>query len=246
LQYVATESIEIAVMNTRVLMLLIAAGLYLRIWSGDAEHQRLAALKRTAAGIQQAGTKQGTPPAERRTSRPAAAAADSRRSARDRDFRGSLGPGAESIVSFGLKTAARRQAGERQSEDQIPLNDLWIFGRCDVPLPPDIAEGRYRAVSTAGEVRIVELTDEELAYHGIPAAAPRREFYSAGEGNCRWYFVRLTPATARPALIVNRSGSEQVDARSGARQSVTVVDVAAVAHLAAAMAGAPPSGSTVG
>ena len=203
-------------MNTRVLMLLIAAGLYLRIWSGDAEHQRLAALKRTATGIQQARENKATPPAERRTSQPAAAAADSRRPPRDRDFRGSLGPGADSIALFLSKRGASRQAGEHRSGDQIPLDDLWIFGRCDVPLPPDIAVGRYRAVSTAGEVRIIELTDEELAYHGIAAAAPQREFYSAGEGNCRWYFVRLTPLAARPAMFVNRSGSEQVDARSGA------------------------------
>lgn len=129
---------------------------------------------------------------------------------RSHDFRGCFDPAAHIAGIVRHQNFIGSPASAR-TDDEIPMDSLWTFGDTDVTLPRDIVEGTYRAVNNRGEVRIMELNEEKLAYHGILAGAPRRDLYVMDDENGRWYFIRQLPTPrmelARKSTNVKRDRS---------------------------------------
>ena len=74
---------------------------------------------------------------------------------------------------------------------EIPFDDNWMFGGCDTRLPDGISAGRYRVVSSNGEIRNLTLNAADIVYHEIQSDSAPRDLYILTERDERWYFIRL-------------------------------------------------------
>ena len=92
--------------------------------------------------------------------------------------------------------AASAPAGE------IPMDDLWMFGGCEMPLPAGLAAGEYRVVSNRGQVRELTVAADDLRlYHQQENGLSPQAVYQTQAGPERWYFIRVEPfAGSVPAL----------------------------------------------
>ncbi len=181
-------------MNLRVANLLAAAALFVRAWSGDAEFQHeQVELRRTA---QKSNLYHPSHPRTHKSGtslrKPPAAAGSARQVSQTGTRRGP-----ESSLPLVLLVELMSRDGSAVDPNEIPMNSLWMFGNCDLPLPPGISVGTYRAVSSRGEVRKIELGAEELEYHGITTVSTPRDLYWVSEGKTQWYFVRVESKPGR-------------------------------------------------
>jgi len=175
-------------MNVRVALLLMVTALYLQVWAGDQSFQR-----------EQRENNKTSP---KSYLSPATKGEENRSPARyrkdpatmqtgiDYRVRNSRGPSADALPVIEISHSTLSSRSRDVNSDEIPMNSLWMFGNCDLPLPVGIAPGTYRVVGSHGEVRKVELGEEELDYHGITAMTSR-DLYWVSEGKTRWYFVRV-------------------------------------------------------
>ena len=75
---------------------------------------------------------------------------------------------------------------------EIPLEDLWMFGGVEMPLPDGLVPGEYRVVSNTGVVQRLTLTLEDLtAYHQTQPTFITRDTYQSQDEHHRWYFIRV-------------------------------------------------------
>ena len=75
-----------------------------------------------------------------------------------------------------------------------------ISPRLTLPiLPANIGEGHWRAVNHDGETREFTITSDQVS-----KSATSSEFFSHGEGDSRWYFIRMN---AGPDRIAESSDS---------------------------------------
>lgn len=91
--------------------------------------------------------------------------------------------------------------------DVIPMDSLWMFGGCDIAPPAGLTPGPYRLVSSAGDVRSVRFTADNLAYFDVVSDLFAREMYRAEVDGQRWYFIPIEPP--RLAGAASRSRAER-------------------------------------
>ncbi len=79
----------------------------------------------------------------------------------------------------------------RQSAE-IPMDDLWMFGGLEMPLPEGLVPGEYRVVDNTGTVRQLTLTLDDLTtyYQTVPNFITR-DIYQSQDEHRRWYFIRV-------------------------------------------------------
>ncbi|MGE3314182.1 MAG: hypothetical protein AB7O26_03625 [Planctomycetaceae bacterium] len=175
-------------MLPRVSLLIIASLLFASAWTSDSQFQDQQAAKRAHVTVQSTH-----PVRQRWLDRTTDYGFDHGSIARrSHDFRGCFDPSAHVTEGVRSQNIIRTPTNKTES-DEIPMDTLWMFGDTDVTLPRDIVAGTYRAVNNRGQVRIIELNEEKLAYHGILAGAPRRDLYVMDDENGRWYFIRQVP-----------------------------------------------------
>jgi hypothetical protein len=51
-------------------------------------------------------------------------------------------------------------------------------------------------VDNAGQVGLLDITNDDLAFHGFPVEADSLDCYTMSAGSERWYFIRLRSASA--------------------------------------------------
>jgi hypothetical protein len=102
-----------------------------------------------------------------------------------------------------------------------------MFGDCDISLPRDIGEGSFRAINNRGDVRIIELDQDKLTYHGILAGAPRRDLYVMDDEAARWYFVRQrsAPRTEIAKKPTEREILDRSPSRSNSAAGAGIFDI---------------------
>lgn len=71
----------------------------------------------------------------------------------------------------------------------------WRLANCPCPVPKHLTAGTYRVVDNVGQVGLLDVTNEELAFLGLPTDPPPLNFYSQTSGATQWYFIRLRSAT---------------------------------------------------
>ena len=75
------------------------------------------------------------------------------------------------------------------------MDDLWMFGGLDMPLPEGLVPGEYRIVDNAGTVRQLTLTLDDLTtYHQSKPKFVARDIYQSQDEHHRWYFIRVQTA----------------------------------------------------
>jgi hypothetical protein len=169
-------------MAARVMLLLLAVGVFVAIWSGDrrAEVRPATPFAQTAL---QSPKAEGVAVAERSRPRPMVASRE-RTPGRDRERT----PGFPKIPGS-CETPAT------------------AVSHAAVPLPGGITPGEYRIVRSDGRVLELRLTPAELARRGIPRTEQPRSFYLLHDGRIRWYFIRVETARTQ---IVNRAGNPRI------------------------------------
>ena len=105
-----------------------------------------------------------------------------------------------------------------------------MFEGCSLDLPHDIAAGEYRLVSSAGLVKSIRITLDDLVYHGLPIDAPPRDVYTLVAGNQRWHFIRVDSETSpAPApLVAEKTESTETPAREFLCQAIESILIARV------------------
>jgi hypothetical protein len=177
------------------MLLLLAVGVFVAIWSGDRRRpgwvrgdasipgRRANVLPSTVStpmALQGAIVK-GEPVAEARRPHPMVAAV--RRPSKAVAVLGNQadGPGRPSY----------RLVLDSTGTVNIPESPTH---NADVPLPGGITPGEYRVVRSDGRVLELRLTLAELSRRGIPQIEPPRSLYLLHDGRIRWYFIRVETA----------------------------------------------------
>ncbi len=81
---------------------------------------------------------------------------------------------------------------EDRQPAEIPMDDLWMFGGVDMPLPEGLVPGEYRVVNNTGTVRHLTLTLDDLtSYYQAEPIFITRDIYQSEDEEHRWYFVRV-------------------------------------------------------
>ncbi len=109
----------------------------------------------------------------------------------------------------------------QSSIDEIPMDDLWMFGGVDFPLPAGIRCGTYHVVDGSGRSFELTLDESELAYHGIQPGYFRQDLYVSDVGQQRRYFIRMEDFESNMMLAkANREKtSNSITVENGALQS---------------------------
>lgn len=84
-------------------------------------------------------------------------------------------------------------ADEADTDDFIPMDSLWMFGGCDIEPPAGLPPGHYRVVSSAGDVRTVQFTADDLAYFDVVSDLFARDVYRVDANGRLWCFISIEP-----------------------------------------------------
>jgi hypothetical protein len=82
----------------------------------------------------------------------------------------------------------------------------WRLANCPCPVPRHLTAGTYRVVDNLGQVGLLDVTNEELAFLGLPTDANPLDIYSQTSGAMQWFFIRLrsdTTGTSNAAVDSN-------------------------------------------
>ena len=71
----------------------------------------------------------------------------------------------------------------------------WRLANCPCPVPKHLTAGTYRVVDNVGQVGLLDVTNEDLAFLGLPADATPLDIYSQTSGTTQWFFIRLRSVT---------------------------------------------------
>jgi hypothetical protein len=71
----------------------------------------------------------------------------------------------------------------------------WSLSTCPLAAPMGITAGTYRVVDNAGQVGLLEVTTDDLAFHSFPADLQPLDCYTMSSGSARWFFIRLQSAS---------------------------------------------------
>lgn len=99
-------------------------------------------------------------------------------------------------------TTTQRDVTRSESRTLGSANSVWTAANCPAPLPAGISPGLYRVVSSTGCLGTLELTVNDDCCQGNTAAGtltvPSRtesetedELFITVAGSCRWYFIRM-------------------------------------------------------
>jgi len=80
-----------------------------------------------------------------------------------------------------------------QNESLLPKP--WRLANCPCPIPANLTAGTYRVVDNVGQVGLLDVTNAELAFFGLPTDATPLDIYSQTSGTTQWFFIRLRSAT---------------------------------------------------
>lgn len=94
-----------------------------------------------------------------------------------------------------LKVTSANSRAERGAVES-PLPKLWRITNCRCPLPIGLTAGTFRVVDDVGQVGVLEVTNDDLAFFGLPTDFPRLDFHTRSTGTGTWYFIRLRSATS--------------------------------------------------
>ena len=117
-----------------------------------------------------------------------------------------------------FEPASREAARELET---IPLDEREMFVACEPPLPAGITPGEYRVVGSRGEMFPLELTSEEIAYHGLASGGAARDLYEVEQEHCRWYFIRVERSGSATVAAEEPGGLPAVAERPA---SITTID----------------------
>lgn len=88
---------------------------------------------------------------------------------------------------------AHSPTGATQTESLLPK--AWRLRNCPCPVPTHVTAGTYRVVDNVGQVGLLDVTNEELAFLGLPTDVTPLDLYSQASGTSQWFFIRLRSAT---------------------------------------------------
>lgn len=164
-------------MNGRLLMLLLATGLFISAWNSANQPAPASHSARVVGWTAPASSL----PNKHSQDNPAHLANVSESAHQ-----------AHSSTGF-MKTVAAIQPPGRSNDMALPV---WTARDCPAPLPEGMAPGRYQVVSSAGKMGTLELTERD-GCQSEPLAAESEtdgELFIAVTGTTRWYFIRLSTA----------------------------------------------------
>jgi|GEM_PF-2888513 len=180
-------------MNTRVILLAVATGLFIATWKAADQHSPTASqtarsvspLRYLLAGRQQ------NPAAHRR---------------------GSHAHDAETPL-WAQVTAAG------SAREQLPLISLRLFTDLPVPLPHDIQPGVYRVVSDDGYVSTLMIGARDVVADATSTS--ENALYQREVAGVRWFFIRLNGTAAEQTprssgLVTEGRSSDDADGRGDA------------------------------
>lgn len=161
-------------MAARVMLLILAVGAFVAIWSSD--HRNVNSPRTDAAATFQDADGALQPPGIVLT---------------DAGQRDSAGPDRteiderEVVVSRSLPMVPKSRSLQPVSTEDA------IDSHSGIPLPGGITPGRFRVVRSDGRVLRIRLSLTDLLGRGIPQTAPPRSLYLLHDGKIRWYFIRV-------------------------------------------------------
>jgi hypothetical protein len=98
----------------------------------------------------------------------------------------SVSPDSEDTGASARLCAAEMAFAAEPGSEGVPT-----VANCSIPLPADIAPGRYRVVDNKGRTHTISLTGDDIIREGVATGLPPRDVYVQREGDRRWYFIRI-------------------------------------------------------
>ena len=161
-------------MAARVVLLILAVGAFVAIWSSDRRNvnsprtDAVATFQDADGALQPPGIVL-TDAGQRDSAGPDRTEIDEREVAVSRPL--PMVPKSRSLQPVSTKDATESHSG--------------------IPLPGGITPGRFRVVRSDGRVLRIRLSLTELLGRGIPQTEPPRSLYLLHDGKIRWYFIRV-------------------------------------------------------
>ena len=173
-------------MAARAMLLILAVGLFMAIWSGDHNRPKPESADPPVAARKPwdecAITNRPSPPDE------------------------SADDGESSFGIFAWWGEIRQPPDTVRASDshESAVEDSdWVAAHGPFPLPGRIATGDYRVVCSDGQVWHLNLSESDLQERGIPGDTAPRPSYEVSIGRLRWYFIRVTlPGNSEPPALV--------------------------------------------
>ncbi|MBI5759184.1 MAG: hypothetical protein HZA46_11765 [Planctomycetales bacterium] len=98
---------------------------------------------------------------------------------------------------------------EKAQSESLPPQ-TWRLASCPCPLPTHLTAGTYRVVDNVGQVGLLDVTNEELAFLGLPTDVTSLDIYSQTSGTTQWYFIRLKSAATGATTVAVESNDVPV------------------------------------
>lgn len=120
---------------------------------------------------------------------------------------------AQTVKSSGLEFLSRpvSQIQTVIPMPEVPQDDAWMYGDCEMPLPEGIVPGEYRAVSNTGIVREFHLTLDDLkTYRGTKSEFVTRDIYESQTESLRWYFIRVQAESSDILPVIAERGGHVI------------------------------------